>query len=117
MAIVDGSQMDRDCKTCKRNKGDQEYYSCGYISKDRRRGKPDDFPATKDSTLTVDICKVYYYNRYEYLYKWFNIERRNNTYLRDMTFGERALFTEFQHYLNLKQEYLLKKAKKRSENE
>ena len=114
MAIIEGSQLKRNCDTCKKNKGDQEYYSCGYIDKEKRRKKPYDFPATKNNLITIDVCPMIYYNRYSYLYKWFNIERKNNTYLRNMTFGERVVYTEFENYLYLKQEYLLEK--ERSKN-
>jgi len=115
MALIEGSQTKRNCLSCKANKGDMEYYACGYLSKEKRRSSFRlDFPATKSATPTISTCPVYYYHKYEHLYKWFNIERSNNTYLRNMNFVERILYTSFKEYLSLKKEYLIKKMQEKT---
>jgi len=103
----------RSYSTCKRNK-DQSYNSCGYISRDKRRNFPIDFPALKSHQITVLKCPVWFYNSYVYLYDWYNLIKQSNKDITLLSMSKRIVFREFSNYLNLRQEYMLKKQRERN---
>jgi len=107
--------MSRDCRSCKAN-GDEGFYRCGFIPEDKRTGSPILVPATGTADFTLDVCPVYSYLQYSYLYKLYNIMRDSNVNLMELPFQKRILYTTFTEYLNQKKLYELKKQEEMNGN-
>lgn len=110
----------RDCKTCKAGK-DQSWNSCGYISKEERRGRevhgtfqPNkiDFPALKNPEFTIEKCPVWFYNEYEHVYTKYNFIKNSHINLEDLSFQLRTIYNTFGYYTALRQAYESEKKRK-----
>ena len=105
--------MPRTCAMCKAENAQWEN-SCGYLPKDQRREDKIDFPALKSPNITVDKCPVYYFNKYRYLYDWYNKIELSRPDISNFSLSKRVVYTEMLNYFNIRREYFIEK--ERSKN-
>jgi len=94
--------MKRTCKICKKN-NEQKYNACGYIPKSERRQVFVDFPLYNEPEFGVDICPVWFYNTYEYIYKIFNLLKAGANVIQ-YNWHYRFLYATIENYKGLKAE-------------
>lgn len=107
--------MNRDCLTCKKN-NEQWENSCGYLKPSKRRKTTIDFPALASASITINKCPVWFYNKYNYLYDWYNNIKASKKDITRLKMGERIVYREFTNYINLRQEYYTKLARSNNGN-
>lgn len=102
--------MSLTCEVCKKNKN-QAYFSCGYIPKDQRRNKFTVFELYQNPNFGIDICPVWYYRQYTYIYHIYNLIKNGATDLLKLGFHKRFIFNIAKMHNNLVSLDKLKKEK------
>lgn len=89
--MIRGGRSERNCKTCKLNRNQNEY-NCGYIYTEETCNKDItfEFPELNDLSYYINICPVWYYNEYEYIYSTLNLYRESTKDLTSLPFGIRT---------------------------
>ena len=80
---------------------EQSQLACGYIPKSDRQDKFYEFELYNDPNFGVDICPVWYYNEFNYLYETYNLIKNSSINLIEQPFMIRYIFTIFNDVIEL----------------
>ena len=109
--MFEGGQMKRNCKTCKKNNA-QASRGCFDISEEKRNKKArHDFSMYGDPYFYVEGCPVWYYKRYSYIYRIYNLAKKSFLDWAKEPFFRRFVFETGETYNALKLEQIRKRNK------
>jgi len=103
--------MKRNCKTCKKNKA-QAMRGCGYLPvEERSETARHDFGMYGNPYFYIDGCPVYFYNKFSFIYRIYNLAKKSFVDWAEQPFLRRFILETGDTYNALKLEEMRKRNK------